>query len=619
MAIRGAADLGYMTRGRWLKWAYLHVWTRAKLEQRLCALVGGERLRVEMSGRVALRRLAEATRAAAPLIDRPTALVPEFICNVVPMALLAAGYEVVTYASAPSTEPTSESLMAEVERTGATLLVVAPLFGSSGGVDAVLAERFVTFQNARRLHVVIDSAQDAALALRVQASAVDLTAILLSFNDKSFLGALGGASISTWPLARSSALGWRRLLRLYRFFFAKLQVGPPSEKGTFDFSRADRFPFTLEAYRPAKLQLIMAIIGFEALPEILAIKAERLRELSGLRAGPYLQSTAYVTLMDQSGGSRPERRLKAPYGVGGNGDVSLHPNLRIVHNKGFQDYYPNDGSGNVMTVTVRRGALFRAKQVYALLRRAFVHKSYDSNAYWRSRAAQPGQAAVMYTNEGFNRLFRERQFAVLQRFVAPEARGTSETLRVLDIGCGIGVVAKQLVGLAPNVEVVGVDFREMISIAQSQNPDARIRYESSPAEEYFVSNRPYDVVVSAACLSMIRSIPALERALGNCCRMLRPGGTLLLIDPFHRWKFLARARYGSADVRRFVAAFGLEPVASDGILFWPFREWLANSSVAGDDLRRRFELGERLLAVLGRHFWSDYKVLVFRRGAVLGE
>jgi hypothetical protein len=58
---------------------------------------------------------------------------------------------------------------------------------------------------------------------------------------------------------------------------------------------------------------------------------------------------------------------------------------------------------------------------------------------------------------------------------------------------------------------------------------------------------------------------------------------------------------------------GIRVLEKSGVLFWPFREWLAGSSMDDEILEKRFIMGEKILRMLGNHFWSDYKILVFKK------
>jgi ubiquinone/menaquinone biosynthesis C-methylase UbiE len=251
----------------------------------------------------------------------------------------------------------------------------------------------------------------------------------------------------------------------------------------------------------------------------------------------------------------------------------------------------------------------QVKAIAIRLRKMLVYHNYDSSEYWRKRASEPGQAAVLWRNQEYNQLYREDQ----RRIIAEVLSELPAEARVLDIGCGIGVVAKMMVEIRADIWIDAVDFEEMIAIARTNNSDPRISYISSPAEDYWTEEECYDLIVSSACYSAIRNIGTLESALDKAPRMLKHQGIVLMIDPFHRWNYLARTKYNSNDVIRRMRRHGLSLIKKSGILFWPYREWLANSNLSGNELREKYQAGERLLSLLGQHFWADYKVLVFKK------
>lgn len=243
------------------------------------------------------------------------------------------------------------------------------------------------------------------------------------------------------------------------------------------------------------------------------------------------------------------------------------------------------------------------------MRRIVLYNNYDSSAYWRERASSPGQAAVLWTNEEYNSLYRSIQREILACHLA----GLKPGARILDIGCGVGIVSEMILADRSDVYVDAVDFEEMITVARRKVTHPSLAYYASSAEEFNNGEGVYEAIISSGCYSAIRDIAKLEMALDNGAKMIAPGGLMIMIDPFHRWNYLARAKYNTRDVARFFASRGLTLEKKSGVLFWPFREWLANSQTTGAVLETRFRRGERLLHMLGAHFWADYKVLVFRK------
>ncbi len=247
--------------------------------------------------------------------------------------------------------------------------------------------------------------------------------------------------------------------------------------------------------------------------------------------------------------------------------------------------------------------------IYKRIRRMMFYTNYDSSAYWRKRASKPDQAAVMWKNQAYNELYRNLQKKIIEPYVSSLTSGS----KALDIGCGIGVVSEMILSINPNIIIDAVDFQEMIQVAGARISKNNINFISSSAEAYKIQDETYDLIISSGCYSAIRNIKTLEKSLMNGCQMLKKGAIMLLIDPFHKWNYLARAKYGSKQVIDYVGRFGLKLQSKSGVLFWPFREWLAKSDISGPKLEFRFRLGERLLNHLGQHMWADYKVLIFKK------
>jgi len=244
------------------------------------------------------------------------------------------------------------------------------------------------------------------------------------------------------------------------------------------------------------------------------------------------------------------------------------------------------------------------------IKKIFIYTNYDLTEYWKKRANDPDQAAVLWQNQEYNRLYREIQREIIARFLP---NNLNSEYHILDIGCGIGVVAKMLTNYNPLIVVDAVDFSEMIQVAKSKNPSARITYIESSAEDYFNHGKKYDLIISSACFSAIRDVNSMKKAIINCIKMLKDDGTILMLDPLHRWSYLARVKFNSNDMEAFLKQNNLELVYKSGALFWPYRVLLANSKYSGATLEKKFKRGEWLLSKFGQHFWADYKILAFKK------
>lgn len=262
-----------------------------------------------------------------------------------------------------------------------------------------------------------------------------------------------------------------------------------------------------------------------------------------------------------------------------------------------------------LRTTIKNAIPLPLKKVLWKIKRLFVHPQYDPRTYWKERAMEAGQAKVLWGNEAYNQCYRKFQKELIGGFL-PEIHSR---LNVLDIGCGIGAVAKIVEQLHPQIYVDGIDFPEMIEIAKKVNPSERITYIATNAEEYSDADKTYDFIIASASLSAIRDLDKLRQTVRNCTGMLKPDGQVLMIEPFHRWKYLARARFSSGQMVALMDSLGFKLDAKSGALFWPYREWLANSDRPAEYVEKKFAQGERLLGILGKHLWGDHKILYFTR------
>jgi ubiquinone/menaquinone biosynthesis C-methylase UbiE len=123
--------------------------------------------------------------------------------------------------------------------------------------------------------------------------------------------------------------------------------------------------------------------------------------------------------------------------------------------------------------------------------------------------------------------------------------------RVLDVGCGTGYLLRLLGGQCPDaIELAGIDAApSMIEAAKQTADDRRLRFTVGTAERLPYPDHAFDLVVSTTSFDHW----ADQRAgLGECARVLAPGGHLMLADvfsPLLRPTLLA-GRRGKARTRR---------------------------------------------------------------------
>jgi 2-polyprenyl-3-methyl-5-hydroxy-6-metoxy-1,4-benzoquinol methylase len=141
----------------------------------------------------------------------------------------------------------------------------------------------------------------------------------------------------------------------------------------------------------------------------------------------------------------------------------------------------------------------------------------------------------------------------------PAGRGT-----VLEIGCGIGHLARRLAGAFDNV--VAIDFSEgMIAEAKRRSGHgATIEYACADMFAWLprFPDR-YDCIITVGTLHHVD----LKFALREMARALKPGGTLLVSDLLNRsgWRHLL------LNVAAHAVARAREVLVFDGMMPWKLR------------------------------------------------
>jgi ubiquinone/menaquinone biosynthesis C-methylase UbiE len=107
--------------------------------------------------------------------------------------------------------------------------------------------------------------------------------------------------------------------------------------------------------------------------------------------------------------------------------------------------------------------------------------------------------------------------------------------RVLDVGCGTGVFAEKMRSALPNAEVWGVDLvSAMLKGGRSRWKAhcGRIVPIQGDSERLPFADWAFDAVT---CANSFHHYPRQEMAVAEFRRVLRPGGSLLLVDGHRDW------------------------------------------------------------------------------------
>jgi 2-polyprenyl-6-hydroxyphenyl methylase/3-demethylubiquinone-9 3-methyltransferase len=123
------------------------------------------------------------------------------------------------------------------------------------------------------------------------------------------------------------------------------------------------------------------------------------------------------------------------------------------------------------------------------------------------------------------------------------------SLRILDIGCGAGLLCEPLTRLG--AQVIGVDPSASNIAAARLHADRghlSIDYRCTTAEEMDVRER-FDIVLA---MEVVEHVSDVGMFLNRCAAMLKPGGLMVVSTLNRNWKSFALAIVGAEYVLRWL-------------------------------------------------------------------
>src|SRR4051812_5097568 len=145
---------------------------------------------------------------------------------------------------------------------------------------------------------------------------------------------------------------------------------------------------------------------------------------------------------------------------------------------------------------------------------------------------------------------RSLELELLAQFIGVMAKG--KRLQVLDLGCGNGYALERMEQEHPRQSFSGVDFSDdLLALAAKRHLKAKLQQGDARALRF--KDRSFDVIYSERCLINILDWEGQQQALREIHRIMKPGGTYLMIECFTD---------GLDRLNRARQDCGLEPIAA---------------------------------------------------------
>ena len=174
----------------------------------------------------------------------------------------------------------------------------------------------------------------------------------------------------------------------------------------------------------------------------------------------------------------------------------------------------------------------------------------------------------------------------------PRAHKPLDGLRVLDIGCGGGLLSEPMARMG--AEVVGADASEKnigIAKAHAAGSGVAVDYRAVTAEALHEAGETFDIVLN---MEVVEHVADVEFFITTCASMVRPGGLMFVATINRTVKAAALAIFAAENVLRWLprgthqyeklvrpeeierplAAAGLAVTARTGVFFSPLsNQW----------------------------------------------
>ena len=134
---------------------------------------------------------------------------------------------------------------------------------------------------------------------------------------------------------------------------------------------------------------------------------------------------------------------------------------------------------------------------------------------------------------------REKLF---EHFALEQSAAPYKGLRILDIGCGGGLLTEPISRLG--ADIIGADAAEKnikIASAHAMDQGLEIDYRATTSEELAEAGEQFDVILNMEVIEHVANVPLF---LSSCHQMLKPGGIMFIATLNRNLKSFAFAIIG---------------------------------------------------------------------------
>ena len=103
----------------------------------------------------------------------------------------------------------------------------------------------------------------------------------------------------------------------------------------------------------------------------------------------------------------------------------------------------------------------------------------------------------------------------------------NNNMKILDIGCGTGQLAKEISDEYPFVDYLGIDVtKNMISLAKKSNDGKKVRFINKSVDDFICDER-FDIII---CTHAFPYFPNKEKAMSKMYKLCKEGGKVIIVS-----------------------------------------------------------------------------------------